>query len=108
MGLERRLAALEAQTTPPEDRESREIICRLTWEELTWLSEPSKEAQSRVPCPHVELISCGCRGAEREQRGFVSHPELLEKYQERWRTLEERTGEILQRGPVLPQRGGGR
>lgn len=78
--LERRLAALEGQIKPPEDREGRELLSCLTWEELKWLSEPVEEAQSRVPCPHVELISCTCRGTERERRGFEAHPELLEKH----------------------------
>lgn len=34
--LERRLAALEKQAMPPEDREVREILCRLTRGELAW------------------------------------------------------------------------
>ena len=99
--LKRRLSELEehrrAETVPPRLKAWGEFIKCLTTDELTWLTEPSDEAQSLVPCPHVELVACGCRGEERRRRGFEAHPELLEEYVQRRNTLLERAGEIMGR-----------
>jgi hypothetical protein len=70
---------------------------RLTTDELRWLTEPSDKAQSLVPCPHVEMVSCGCKSDERGRRGFEAHPELEERFVHRWNTLLERAGEIMGR-----------
>jgi hypothetical protein len=88
--LERRLARLEDRQGDKWDREDEEFVSRLTDGELGWLLEPAEEAQRLVPCPHVELVTCGCRGDEREQRGFEAHPELFEEYLRRREILLER------------------
>ena len=99
----RRLGLLEGQITAAEDEQRRaayrEFIERLTFEELEWLSEPGDEAESLVPCPHVELVKCGCRGPERARRGFEAYPELLAERVRRLRILNKRREEILAREP---------
>lgn len=99
--LERRLSELEerhrAGTVPTQLKAWDEFIKRLTTDDLTWLLEPSDEVQSLVPCPHVEMGTCGCRSDGRRRRGFEKHPELLEEYLRRRNTLLERTGEIMER-----------
>lgn len=101
--LESRLARLEehhrVEMAPPEREAWGEFIKRLTTDELTWLTEPSDEAQRLVPCPHVEMVSCGCRGDGRRRRDFEAHPELLEEYVQRRNALLERTHEIMERAP---------
>ena len=103
MGARRRLERLEerlvAQTASPERKAWGELLKRLTTDELRWLVEPSDEAQSLVPCLHVERLACGCRGEERRRRGFEAHPELLEEYVQRRNALVERAGEIMGRAP---------
>jgi hypothetical protein len=103
MNLRRRIESLKerhrAETAPPEREAWDHFLKRLTTDELTWLTEPSDEAQSLVLCPHVEMVSCGCRGEERRRRGFEVHPELLEEYMCRRNTLLERTDEIMERAP---------
>lgn len=92
--LGRRLERLEARSggTDAERRAQahREFFRRLTRDELEWLCEPGHRAQDLVPCPHVELVECGCRGADRELRGFEAHPELREEYERRFGVLLER------------------
>jgi hypothetical protein len=103
MNLKPRLEDLEerhrAEMAPPEREAWDELLKRLSTDELTWLTEPSVEAQSLVPCPHVEMVACGCRGEERRRRGFEAYPELLEEYVQRRSTLLERAGEIMRRAP---------
>src|SRR5918997_6992998 len=98
MSLKRRLQNLEerhrVELAPPEQEAWDELLKRLTTDELRWLTEPSDKAQSLVPCPHVEMVSCGCKSDERGRRGFEAHPELEERFVHRWNTLLERTGEI--------------
>lgn len=102
MSLKRRLESLEerhrAEVVPSEQEVVwDELLKRLTNDELRWLSEPSDEAESLVPCPHVEMVSCGCKSDERGRRGFEAHPELEERFVRRWNTLLERAGEIMGR-----------
>ena len=101
MNLKRRLEDLEVRhraQTPPSEREAwGELLKRLTTDELRWLAEPSDEAESLVPCPHVEMVSCRCRSDERGRRGFEAHPELEERFVGRCNTLLERAGEIMGR-----------
>ena len=103
MNLKQRIEGLEerhrAETAPPEREAWDHFLKRLTTDELTWLTEPSDEAQSLVPCPHVEMLSCGCKGEERRRRGFEAHPELFDEYVQRRNTLLERTSEIMGRVP---------
>jgi hypothetical protein len=77
----------------------REFFRRLTREELDWLLAPDDEAQSRVPCPHVEMLRCGCRSDERQGRGFEAHPGLREEYLRRRELLFGRAEEIMRREP---------
>lgn len=95
--LERLVQRLVAQTAPPEREAWDELIKRMTTDELRWLVEPSDEAQSLVPCPHVEMVACGCRGEERRRRGFEAHPELVDEYVRRRNNLLKRTSEIMGR-----------
>ena len=99
--VRRRLSELEdrhrAGTVPPEQEAWDELLKRLTTDELRWLSEPSDEAASLVPCPHVEMLSCGCRGDERGRRGFEAHPELADEFMRRVNALVERADEIMGR-----------
>ncbi len=102
--INRRLERLEEEfAIPPEDEREwqavREFVRRLTDEELDWLSEPSEEAQDLVPCPHVESITCDCRGDGREIRGFEASPELRREAERRWQALCERQSEIMAREP---------
>jgi hypothetical protein len=101
VGTRRRLERLEGhlrtETAPPEWEEWSELLKRLSTDELRWLSEPSEEAASLVPCPHVEKIFCGCRSDERERRGFEAYPELAEEFIRRVNALLERTSEIMGR-----------
>ena len=107
MRLEGRLARLEERIGASEDgarREAyREFFRRLTVEELDWLLAPDDEAQSRVPCPHVEMLGCACRSDERRRRGFEAHPELREEYLRRRRSLFGRAEEIVRREPEAPR-----
>lgn len=100
----RRLEALEGQFVSPEDEQGRwaerEFSKRLTFEELTWLLEPSEEAATHVPCPRFEPARCDCLCPARTQRGYEAHPELEEERARRWRSLYERREEILAREPV--------
>jgi hypothetical protein len=102
-GLTRRLAALEERLAVPEAEARREayrqFLRRLTREELEWLLEPDNEAQSRVPCPHVEMLQCACRSDERRGRGFEAHPGLREEYLRRRELLFGRAEEIVRREP---------
>jgi hypothetical protein len=99
----RRVAALEERIGASEDgarREAHREFFRRTREELDWLLEPADEAQSRVPCPHVEMLRCGCRSDERRRRGFEAHPELREEYLRRRMSLFGRAEEIMRREPA--------
>ena len=104
--MNRRLQALEERIVVSEDELRKkaldEFYRHLTYEELDWLSEPGDEAQKLVPCPHVESIRCGCRGSERERRGFEAHPELWEEYLRRRKSLLDQAEEILEREPEDP------
>lgn len=104
MSLKRRLGRLEEQVRGVAEDEGervrREFFRRLTREELDWLDGPTRQASHLVPCPHVELIECGCRGAEREQRGFEARPDLFEEFRRRYESLLERADEIMQRDEV--------
>jgi len=95
--LERLEVRLEAEMTPPEREAWDELLKRLTTDELRWLTEPSDEAESMVPCPHVERVSCGCRSDERGRRGFEAYPELADEFVRRRNTLVERADEIVGR-----------
>ena len=102
--IERRLEALEAHLSSGPDlarqQAYRAFIERLTGDELSWLADPGEEAQSLVPCPHVEMLECECRSDERAQRGFEAHPELREEYLRRRQSLVERAEEIMARPKV--------
>jgi hypothetical protein len=97
MNLKRRLESLERHRAQSEGEAWGELLKRLTTDELRWLAEPSDEAESLVPCPHVEMVSCRCSSDERERRAFEAHPELAERFVRRCNTLLERTGEIMER-----------
>lgn len=75
-------------------RRFREVLDRLTEEELDWLEEADDAAQQSVPCPHVESLRCDCRSPERFERA----PEHLQKEFD-WRVdeLMSRSEEILDR-----------
>lgn len=97
-GRLRRLEERPGEVTEDEkERGRREFFKRLTREELDWLDESARQASSLVPCPHVELIECGCRGAERERRGFEARPDLFEEFRRRYESLLDRAGEIMER-----------
>jgi hypothetical protein len=101
MNLKPRLEDLEdrhrAWTVPPEQEAWDELLKRLTTDELRWLAEPSDEAASLVPCPHIKKMFCGCRSDERGRRGFEAHPDLGDEFIRRANTLLERTSEIMGR-----------
>ena len=101
MSLKRRLESLEerhrVEVASSEQEVCDEFVKRLTTEELKWLCEPSDEAQSLVPCPHIEMVSCGCKSDERGRRGFEAHPELAEEFNRRRDVLLGRVGEIMGR-----------
>jgi hypothetical protein len=98
MSLKRRLENLEehhrVQFAPAKWEAWDELVKRLTTEELKWLCEPCDKAQSLVPCPHVEMVSCGCRSDERRRRGFEAHPDLVDEFVRRRDALVGRAGEI--------------
>ena len=98
MNLKRRLEGLEERHRAQSEGEVwGELLKRLTTDELRWLAEPSDEAESLVPCPHVEMVSCRCSSDERTRRGFEAHPDLAEEFIRRANTLLERTSEIMGR-----------
>ncbi len=98
--MRRRLKRLEEssrEAVPSRWEAWDELIKLLTTDELKWLTEPSDEAESLVPCPHVEMVSCGCKSDGRGRRGFEAHPELEEEFVRRCNTLLGRAGEIMGR-----------
>lgn len=75
-----------------------EFLKRLTFEELEWLVEPSREAEMLVECP-IHGPGCQCTNEERRQRAREEHPRLHEESERRNRALLERSEEILAREP---------
>jgi hypothetical protein len=94
-----RLNRLEERVQVGYDQEFDEFLKRLTDDELEWLLGPDREAQSLVPCPHVEMVECGCKSRERARRGYEERPELLDEYLRRRNILVERADEIMERAP---------
>jgi hypothetical protein len=100
--LRGRLERLERhcpETAQHAQKELDEFLKRLSDGELRWLHEPADKAASLVPCPHVEMVSCGCRGDERSRRGLEAHPELADEFVRRYNALLERAEEIMERVP---------
>lgn len=102
--LGRRVEALEYRIGVPEDERQRialrELLSRLTGEELERLAEPGEEAAALVPCPRHEPRECSCGCPERERRGLEANPKLEEERRRRWAALHERREEILAREPA--------
>lgn len=101
--IKRRLEHLESRLEAPADERRRatyrELLRRLTPDELDWLCEPGERAQELVPCSHVGLVQCGCHSAERKIRGFEANPHLREEYERRYKDLLARGEEIMRRDP---------
>ena len=96
--IERRLEALEARIGGGDERTRvfNDFLRDLSDEELCWLLEPGDQAQSLVPCPHVEMLECACSSDGRVQRGFEAHPGLREEYLRRRQTLLREKGVQMQ------------
>jgi hypothetical protein len=94
--IERRVKALEERNRGSEDdlqaAELRAFYGSLSLEDLEWLCEPGDEAQSLVPCPHVEMVECDCKSDQRVRRGFEAYPELREESERRLSSLKARAG----------------
>lgn len=97
--LNRRVKNLEGRMLLPEgearDVLVRELLSRLTDEELHWLAEPADEAAALVGCPDHPGHDCAC--IERELLALEASPELGEEMERRWRVLCERHPEIFAR-----------
>ena len=105
----RRLEALERRSKVPEDEARRgpyrEMLRRLTDEELAWLGGPLEEAEALVECP-IHGPGCECRNEERGRRAHEEHPRLVREHHRRYETLLERAEEIAARGPAAGDRKG--
>lgn len=98
--LDRRLKVLEARSIPEDELQAsarRELLRRLTDDELSELSEPSDQAAALVSCPRFESRRCDCQCAAKVERGFAEHPELREEEDRRWQALLDLGEEILAR-----------
>lgn len=100
--LNRRVEALEVRMTIPDEElqelATRELLRRLTDEELDWLAEPADEAAALVECRSHPGHDCAC--TERERLAIEASPECAEEMQRRWAVLCERYPEILAREEV--------
>lgn len=100
--LERRLRSLETQNIPEGERyrrAERELLRRLSSEELESITAPAERAVALVPCPRFEPRQCDCQCAAKRIRGLEEHPELAEEELKAMQDLYDRREEIYARDP---------